>query len=74
MAVANIQRIQILAAEYVALVDMMREGRYTDDAEWRQLASARTLVHNELIALTGITERKAMYAHCRNLLARCPQG
>jgi len=62
-------RIRTLAAEYVELVDIMRGGQYADDEEYRQLSSQRTLTHDELIRLTGITERKAMYNHCRTLLA-----
>jgi hypothetical protein len=63
------QRLQTLAAEYVDLVDAMREGRHVGEEEWRQLSSARTVVHDELIALTGITERRLMYTHCRAVLA-----
>ncbi|HEU5014273.1 MAG TPA: hypothetical protein VFT66_17245 [Roseiflexaceae bacterium] len=62
--------IRILAEEYVALVDAMRNGDYADDEEWRRLSSDRALVHDELIMLTGLTERHQMYAYCRNLLAR----
>lgn len=66
---ATAARIKTLAAEYVELVDMMRGGQYADDDEYRQLSSQRTLTHDELIRLTGVTERKAMYGHCRALLA-----
>jgi len=66
---ATTAHIKTLAAEYVELVDMMRGGQYADDEEYRQLSSQRTLIHDELIRLTGVTERKAMYGHCRALLA-----
>lgn len=62
-------RIRVLAAEYVELVDMMRNGQYADAEEYRALSSQRTLVHDELIRMTGLTERKAMYGYCRALLA-----
>lgn len=62
-------RVHTLAAEYVELVDMMRGGQYADDDEYRQLSSQRTLTHDELIRLTGVTDRKAMYGYCRALLA-----
>ena len=62
-------RIRTLAAEYVELVELMRSGQYADDEEWRVLSSQRTLTHDELIHLTGVTDRKAMYGYCRALLA-----
>lgn len=62
-------RIRALAEEYVALVEQMREGRYDDDKEYRTLSSQRSLVHDELIALTGLADRKAMYTYCREFLA-----
>lgn len=62
-------RIALLAAEYVALVTQMRSGAYDDEAEWRALSSQRSLVHDELIVLTGVTDRAAMYAHCRAIVA-----
>lgn len=65
-------RIRALAEEYVTLVDLMRQGQYADDAEWRQLSSQRSLVHDELITLTGLLERPAMYGYCRELLATLP--
>lgn len=61
-------RTRALAEEYVSLVDAMRGGHYADADEWRQLGSQRTLVHDELIALTGVAERSRMYAHCRAIL------
>lgn len=61
-------RIHTLAAEYVELVDQMRGGQYDDDEAYRHLSSQRTLIHDELIQLTGVTERKAMYRYCRELL------
>jgi hypothetical protein len=63
-------RIRTLAAEYVELVDQMRSGQYADDEEYRTLSSQRSLVHDDLIALTGVTERPAMYGYCRTLLVR----
>lgn len=65
-------RIRALAEEYVTLVDLMRQGQYADDTEWRVLSSQRSLVHDELIALTGLVERSAMYGYCRELLAILP--
>ncbi len=67
-------RIRTLAGEYVELVDQMRGGQYEDEDEdedeeaYRHLSSQRTLVHDELIHLTGVAERKAMYGYCRELL------
>jgi hypothetical protein len=62
-------RIAALAADYVALVDTMRGGQYADEDEYRTLSSQRTVVHDELIRLTGLEERPAMYGYCRDLLA-----
>jgi hypothetical protein len=61
-------RIRTLAVEYVELVDQMRGGQYDDEDAYRYLSSQRTLVHDDLIALTGVTERKEMYGYCRELL------
>lgn len=61
--------VRTLAAEYVELVELMRGGQYAGDEEYRQLSSQRTLTHDELIRLTGLTDRKAMYGYCRALLA-----
>jgi hypothetical protein len=61
-------RVRILATEYIELVDIMRSGQYDGD-EYRHLSSQRTLTHDELIRLTGLTDRKAMYGYCRSLLA-----
>jgi hypothetical protein len=66
--------IRTLAAEYVALVDAMRQGQYSDAAERHILSSQRSVVHDQLIALTGLTDRPAMYAFCRMLLASQPSG
>jgi hypothetical protein len=68
------QRILLLAHDYVQIVEQMRQGVYTDMQEWAQLAAERTLIHDELIALTGVTERKMMYAHCRTLTAQSHQA
>lgn len=46
--------------------------RYADDAEWRVLSSERSLVHDELIAMTGLVERSGMYAYGPELLATLP--
>ena len=63
-------RLLTLASEYVQVVEMMRSGQYDGDEEYNTLSSQRTITHDELIQLTGITERSAMYAHCRELLRR----
>lgn len=42
----------------------MRGGQYADDEEYHQLGSQRTLTHDELIRLTGLIDRKAMYGYC----------
>lgn len=68
------QRLLVLASEYVELVEAMREGRYADDEEWRQLSSQRTVVHDELIQLTGLEERPAMYGYCRQVLSEARAG
>jgi hypothetical protein len=46
----------------------MRNGQYADQDEWQVMSSQRMLVHDELIVLTGVTDRSQMYAYCRNLL------
>lgn len=61
-------RLYTLAAEYVSFVDMMRGGQYADSDEWQRLSADRTLVHDELLRLTGMTRRDDMYRHCRTLL------
>ena len=62
-------RIHTLAAEYVELVELMRNGQYADAEEWQALSSQRMCTHDELIRLTGVTDRPAMYGYCRALLA-----
>lgn len=62
-------RVRTLAEEYVALVEAMRSGQYADSEEWHRLSSERMLVHDELIALTGVSDRSKMYRYCRELLA-----
>ena len=61
-------RLYTLAAEYIALVEAMRGGQYADSDEWQRLSADRTLVHDELLQLTGMTRRDDMYRHCRTLL------
>lgn len=62
-------RLRTLAGEYVDYVQAMRTGQFEDDEEWRRLSSERTLVHDELLRMTGMTRADDMYAFCRNLLA-----
>lgn len=65
-------RIAALAEDYVTLVDAMRGGQYADEDEYRTMSGQRTVVHDELIWLTGIDDRPAMYGYCRDLLAGRP--
>jgi hypothetical protein len=60
-------RMRTLAEEYIALVDAMRQGQYSDAAERQILSSQRSVVHDQLIALIGLTDRPAMDAFA----ARC---
>lgn len=62
-------RLLILAEEYVSYVEAMRTGQFADDEEWRTLSSERTLVHDELLRMTGMTRKDDMYLFCKNLLA-----
>jgi hypothetical protein len=62
-------RLVALAEEYVGYVEAMRTGQFADDEEWRRLSSERTLVHDELLQMTGMTRKDDMYVFCRNLLA-----
>jgi len=62
-------RNRLLAEEYVGFVDAMRGGQYADSEEWQQLSSARMLVHDELLRLTGMTRHDDMYGYCRALLS-----
>jgi hypothetical protein len=62
-------RLRILAEEYVTYVEMMRTGEYNDMTEYQRLSADRTLVHDELLRLTGMTRRDDMYRHCKALLA-----
>lgn len=54
-----------LAAEYIELVDAMRNGRYTPD-ELRALDSERQVTHNALIDIVGT--QPDMYAYARAVL------
>ncbi|HEU5013355.1 MAG TPA: hypothetical protein VFT66_12525 [Roseiflexaceae bacterium] len=62
-------RLRALAEEYVTLVEAMRGGQYADSDEWQRMSSDRTLVHDELLSLTGMTRRDDMYRYCRDLLS-----
>lgn len=62
-------RLRTLAEEYIALVEAMRGGQYTDMDEYARLSADRTLVHDELLQLTGMTRKDDMYSHCKALLA-----
>lgn len=63
-------RLLALAGEYVDLVQRMRGGAFESDQERQVLSSERTLVHDDLLALTGRTRADTdMYAYCRALLA-----
>lgn len=64
------ERIRALAEEYVGFVEMMRGGQYADMDEYQRLSADRTLVHDELLQLTGMTRNDDMYRHCKSLLAR----
>lgn len=72
MDAAQQKRLELLASEYIALVEAMREGRYADSDEWQRLSADRSLAHDELLALTGMTRKDDMYAHCRELLRQAP--
>ena len=52
-------RLRALAEEYCQLVEQMRSGQYDGDG-YRALSSQRTVVHDELIALTGRTDRSKL--------------
>ncbi|KPV50813.1 hypothetical protein SE17_24735 [Kouleothrix aurantiaca] len=62
-------RLRTLAEEYVALVEAMHGGQYADMDEYARLSADRTLVHDELLQLTGMTRSDDMYRHCKALLA-----
>ena len=66
---ATRQHIVVLAEEYVELVEAMRAGQYDGEDAYRWVSSQRGLVHDAPIALTGLTDRPAMYGYCRDLLA-----
>lgn len=62
------QYLLSLFAEYTALVDRMRGGRYTEE-EMHALDSERQVLHYELKRLTGRDDsRFDMYAFARNAL------
>ena len=67
-------RLRTLAEEYVTLVEAMRAGQYADSDEWQRMSSDRTLVHDELLRLTGMTRRDDMYRYCRELLSSMASG
>ena len=66
---AKRQHIVVLAEEYVELVEAMRAGQYDGEDAYQWVSSQRGLVHDAPIALTGLTDRPAMYGYCRDLLA-----
>lgn len=68
------ERIRVLAEEYVGFVEMMRGGQYADMSEYQRLSADRTLVHDELLQLTGMTRNDDMYRDCKALLARYGSG
>jgi hypothetical protein len=67
---ADEARARVLAEEYVMLVEQMRSGQYDSDEEYRVLSGQRTLVHDELLLLTGRTrEDTDMYVYARAVVA-----
>lgn len=68
MDVETIARLRALAKEYVTFVDMMRGGQYADSDEYQRLSADRTLVHDELLRLMGMTRRDDMYRYCKTVL------
>lgn len=61
------QRLHDLAREYLNYVGLMQSPDLR--AEDRQyLSSQRTIVHDELIALTGLARPFDMAQYCRDLL------
>ncbi len=56
-----------MCAEYVALVDAMRMGRYAA-GELHQLDCDRQVLHAQLLAATGLGRHDDMYRYARNLL------
>lgn len=62
-------RLRSLAEEYTVFVEMMRSGQYADSDEWQRLSADRTLVHDELLRMTGMTRRDDMYRYCKTVLA-----
>jgi hypothetical protein len=60
--------LRTLAEEYVAVVDAMHGGQFADSDEYQRLSADRTLVHDELLRLTGMTRKNDMYRYCRTLL------
>ena len=67
---AVMAHLRLLAEEYVTLVEAMRGGQFADMDEYQRLSADRTLVHDELLRLTGMTRRDDMYRYCRELLAK----
>jgi hypothetical protein len=49
---------------------MMRGGQFADSSEYEKLSSERTVTHDELLRITGMTRRDDMYHYCRNLLSQ----
>lgn len=66
---SNIFRIRALAREYITYVEVMRDSALSSE-EYQHLSAQRTLVHNELIDLTGIEKRASMYGYCKDLLRK----
>jgi hypothetical protein len=53
-----------------ACAEVMRGGQYADTDEYQRMSADRTLVHDELLLLTGLTRRDDMYRFCRELLSK----
>lgn len=65
-------RLFLLAEEYTTLVEAQRSGEH-DETEYNAIGSQRTVVHNELLWLTGLTRETDMYHWCRMILSNRPQ-
>jgi len=62
------QRLIDLARDYLNYIALMAMPDIRSE-DWRYLSAQRTIVHDELIALTGLARPFDMARYCHDLLA-----
>lgn len=63
-------RLLSLCREYILLVDMMRGRYYEDGDEHMRMGVERIVLQDELIRMTGLTDRRKMYSYCKSVIKK----